>query len=141
MYLNCHTYYSLRYGTLSPEQLVQAAKRYGITALALTDVNNTSAAGEFVRRCREAGIKPLLGIDFFKNGQRLYTGIARNAGGFYELNKYLSEHSIDGKPLPEVFDPSFITHHSSFIIIYPKLLKPISQFKDHEYLGIRPEHP
>jgi DNA polymerase III alpha subunit len=138
MYLNCHSYYSLRYGTLSPEQLVQAAQRFGITALALTDVNNTSAAGEFVRRCREAGIKPLLGIDFFKNGQRLYTGIARNAAGFYELNKFLSDHSIDGKPLPET--SPIINHQSSIIIIYPKLIKPISQFKDHEYLGIRPEH-
>ena len=113
MYLNCHSYYSLRYGTLSPEQLVQAAKRYGITALALTDVNNTSAAGEFVRRCREAGIKPLLGIDFFKNGQRLYTGIARNAEGFAALNCYLSHFSLSSKPLPEVFDPKVLSPSDS----------------------------
>ena len=140
MYLNCHSYYSLRYGTLSPEQLVQTAKHFGITALALTDVNNTSVAEEFVRRCKDAGIKPLLGIDFFKNGQRLYTGIARSADGFCQLNRYLSDHSIDGKPLPDVFTASPLTPHSSLLIIYPKLIKPISQFKDHEYLGIRPEH-
>jgi DNA polymerase-3 subunit alpha len=140
MYLNCHSYYSLRYGILSPEQLVQAAKRLGIAALALTDVNNTSAAGEFVRRCKDAGIKPLLGIDFFKDGKRLYTGIARNAEGFCQLNKYLSDHSLDGKPLPEVFTPPFSALDSQFSIIYPWLIKPISQFKDHEYLGIRPEH-
>jgi DNA polymerase III alpha subunit len=114
MYLNCHSYYSLRYGTLSPEQLVQAAKRLGITALALTDVNNASAAGEFVRRCEDAGIKPLLGIDFFKNGQRLYTGIARNAEGFCQLNKYLSDHSLDGKPLPEVYQSTVGSPQSLF---------------------------
>ena len=140
MYLNSHSYYSLRYGTLSPEQLVQAAKRLGITTLALTDVNNTSAAGEFVRRCQQAGIKPLLGIDFFKNGQRLYTGIARNAEGFCFLNKFLSEHSIEGKPLPDVFPPSAVHHPPSVVIIYDRLVKPIEQFEEHEYLGIRPEH-
>ena len=52
MFLNCHTYYSLRYGTLSPEELVERAKRWGIATLALTDINNTSCACEFVRRCR-----------------------------------------------------------------------------------------
>ena len=139
MHLNCHTYFSLRYGTLSPEQLVLSAKQIGIRSLALTDVNNTSAAGEFVRLCQREGIKPLLGIDFFKYGKRLYTGIARNAEGFRQLNQYLSDHSIDGKPLPEAFDSSLIPH-PLFLIIYPRLLKPIEQFKEYEYLGIRPEH-
>ncbi|MEZ4962424.1 MAG: DNA polymerase III subunit alpha [Saprospiraceae bacterium] len=141
MYLNCHSHFSLRYGTLPPENLVQAAKRWGITALALTDINNTSCTGEFIKRCTEAGIKPLVGIDFrTKEGERRYVGIARNAEGFAELNRYLTHFSLADKPLPEVFDPSFIIHHSSFIIIYPKLVKPIDQFKDYEYLGIRPEH-
>jgi DNA polymerase-3 subunit alpha len=143
VHLNCHTYFSLRYGTLSPEQLVLSAKQIGIRSLALTDVNNTSAAGEFVRLCQREGIKPLLGIDFFKDGKRLYTGIARNAEGFRQLNQYLSDHSLDGKPLPEAFDHSFLSPlnpHPSFLIIYPRLLKPIEQFKEYEYLGIRPEH-
>ncbi len=140
MYLCSHSYYSLRYGTLSPEQLVLSAKRLGITALALTDINNTSAAVEFLNHCKAAGIKPLLGIDFFRDGQRLYTGIARNAEGFYELNKYLSDHSIDSKVLPALFDSSLIPNPSSLVIIYDRLVKPIDQFKEHEFLGIRPEH-
>jgi DNA polymerase III alpha subunit len=142
MYLNCHTHFSLRYGTLSPEQLVLAAKRRGIGALALTDINNTSCAGEFVRLCQREGIKPLLGIDFRRDGQRLYTGIARNAEGWHNLCKYLSDHSLDGKTLPDTFDTLALSSPkgTSFIIIYPKLIKPIAQFKPHEYLGIRPEH-
>ncbi|MCF8438774.1 MAG: DNA polymerase III subunit alpha [Saprospiraceae bacterium] len=142
VYLCSHTYYSLRYGTLSPEQLVLSAKRLGITALALTDINNTSAAVEFLRHCEAAGIKPLLGIDFFRDGQRLYTGIARNAEGFYELNKYLSDHSLDGKPLPDTVGSWQLAAGSrgNAIFIYDKLVKPIDQFKEHEFLGIRPEH-
>lgn len=150
MYLNCHTYFSLRYGTLSPEQLVAAAKQRGIKALALTDVNNTSCAGEFVKRCGEAGIRPILGIDFRSpEGRQLYVGIARDREGFAQLNRYLTHHSLKGKPLPETFDqqlfaslekgPSAI-RHLSFAVIYPRLAKPITAFRENEYLGIRPEH-
>ncbi|HFA48060.1 MAG TPA: DNA polymerase III subunit alpha [Bacteroidetes bacterium] len=135
MYLNSHSNYSLRYGTLSPEELVDSAKRLGIRALALTDVNNTSAASEFVRRCKGAGIKPMLGIDFFKKGRRLYTGLARNAEGFCRLNRFLSRHSMEGKPLPATFPPA-----PDIAIVYDHLIKPIGQFESHEYLGIRPEH-
>jgi DNA-directed DNA polymerase III PolC len=136
VYLNCHTYHSLCYGTLSPEQLVMAAKRLGIAALALTDTNNASCAGEFVKLCQREGIKPLLGIDFrSKDGQCLYIGIARNNEGFCELNRFLSDCSLDGKPLPEVPPPLPHTY-----IIYPRLTKPIAMFKENEFLGIRPEH-
>ena len=64
MYLNCHTHFSLNYGTLSPEALVQAAKAKGVKALALTDINNVSGAFEFVEACKKQGIKPNLGIEF-----------------------------------------------------------------------------
>ena len=33
MYLNCHSFYSLRYGTLSPEQLVEAAVAFAALVL------------------------------------------------------------------------------------------------------------
>ena len=148
MYLNSHTYYSLRYGTLSPQQLIGMAKRLGIKALALTDINNTSATGEFVQRCKAAGIKPLVGIDFFKKGRRLYTCIARNNEGFCLLNRFLSYHTLEGKPLPAVFpDPTTSSRPgqttgsgAEIIVIYDRLVKPIAQFKPYEYLGIRPEH-
>lgn len=39
MYLNCHSYHSLRYGTLSIEGLVQQAVDCKVSVLALTDIN------------------------------------------------------------------------------------------------------
>ncbi|MCR9288638.1 MAG: DNA polymerase III subunit alpha [Bacteroidetes bacterium] len=136
MYLNCHSYFSLRYGTLSPKQLVETAKKWGISALVLTDINNTSCAGEFVRLCKKEGIKPILGIDFRDSkGQRLYIGIAKNEEGFYELNKLLTDCSLDRKFLPA--SPSLM---ENTFIIFPRLIKPIQEFKENEFLGIRPEH-
>lgn len=136
MYLNCHTYFSLRYGTLSPKDLVGTAKRWGITTLALTDINNTSCAVEFFTKCKKAGIKPLLGIDFrAMNGEQLYVGIAKNSEGFRELNQLLTNCSLTQKPLPP-FPPEM----KNAIIVFPKKIKPIENFRENEFLGIRPEH-
>ena len=63
MYLNCHSYYSLRYGTMSVEKLVNEAKRNGITAIALTDINNTMGTIDFIRECR------LNNINFYCNSK------------------------------------------------------------------------
>ena len=49
MYFNCHTYYSLRYGTIKPEQLLAIASENGVQTLALTDINSTSACLDIVR--------------------------------------------------------------------------------------------
>lgn len=47
MYLNCHSYFSLCYGTLSVERLVEEAIRKGVTAMALTDINNSTGVLDF----------------------------------------------------------------------------------------------
>jgi DNA polymerase-3 subunit alpha len=43
MYLNCHSYYSLRYGTITVERLSELAAAAGVQRLVLTDINNTTA--------------------------------------------------------------------------------------------------
>ena len=135
MYLNCHTFYSMRYGTLSPKQLVEAARKRGVSALALTDINNTSCAFQFIQACKKYHIKPVLGIEFREDNQLLYIGIAKNAEGFRQLNTLLSNASLDGKPLPKV--PPYLPNA---YIIYERLVKPIDLFEENEFLGIRPEY-
>ncbi len=135
MYINTHTFFSLRYGTLSPEQLVADAVAKGVKTLVLTDINNTSAAVEFVDRCRAAGIKPVLGIEFRNNGNFLYIGIARNAEGFRALNAFLTKYSFLEKPLPEIA-PAL----EDVYFVYQTLPKGIAYFRDDEWLGVRPGH-
>lgn len=133
MYLNVHSYFSLKYGTLSPEKLVAAAKEKGIKTLVLTDINNTSCAYEFISCCKKQGIKPIVGIEFRKDNHLLYVGIAKNEQGFYELNRFLTKHSLEEKPLPEI-----APEMPHVYIIYEKEVKPIATFRNDEYLGIRP---
>ncbi|MBV6442599.1 MAG: DNA polymerase III subunit alpha [Haliscomenobacteraceae bacterium CHB4] len=134
MYLNAHTFFSLRYGTFSPQQLVEAAAAQGVKTLALTDINNTSAALDFVRICREKGIKPVLGIEFRDAEHRfLFTGIARNNAGWAALCALLTEHSLAGKPLPAVPPPM-----NDVFIVYDREVKPFDMLAPHEFIGIRP---
>jgi DNA polymerase III alpha subunit len=37
--------------------------KVGVTALALTNINSTCDAWDFVKHCREAQIKPILGVE------------------------------------------------------------------------------
>src|SRR5690625_744557 len=96
MYLNCHSYYSLRYGTLSPQDIVNQAVALGIDRVALTDINNTSGVFEFYRACKQAGITPVVGIEFLQENQIRYIGIAQNREGFRELTTLLSAHQMNG---------------------------------------------
>jgi len=133
MYLNCHSYYSLRYGTLPLDQLVKKAADSGIEAMALTDINNSMGIVDFVKECGKKGIRPLAGIEFRDGNKLLYIGIARNNTGFKELNDFLSYHNIQGIPLPER-PPSF-TH---CYVIYPFGRLPVASLNQNEFTGIRP---
>ena len=93
MYINCHTYYSLRYGTISDKELIEIAISDQATTVCLTDINNTSACLNFVRLAQAAGIKPIIGIDFRDGAKQLYVGIAKNNNGFHQLNNYLSYYN------------------------------------------------
>lgn len=95
MHCNVHSAFSLRYGTLSIDQLIALALEKGHTAIALTDINNTSAALEFVGKARANGIKPIVGIEFRVDNRLYYIGLARNDEGFHALNAFLSKHLHD----------------------------------------------
>ena len=67
MYLNAHTYYSLRYGVVDPKTFLQLGIDSGFETMVLTDINNTSACLEFIKEASKTSIKPVVGVDF-RNG-------------------------------------------------------------------------
>ena len=137
MFLNCHTWFSLRYGTFSVEGLCRLAQRKRVQALALTDINNTSGCLEFIRLSSEYGIKALIGIDFRNGVSQQYIGIARNNEGFIQLNEHLSHHLHRKKDFEE--DAPCL---SNCYIIYP--FEQVSarrkwHFEENEFIGISVE--
>ncbi|MDB5284596.1 MAG: polymerase subunit alpha, partial [Bacteroidota bacterium] len=133
MYLNCHSVYSLNYGVIKIEAMLQNAESLGVRRMALTDINNTSGCLDFIRLARNHGIKPVIGIDFRQNTEQLYTGLAKNNEGFKELNGFLSHYRTQHKEIP-VQAPSL----PNCFIIYPWKKDISIPLKENEYLGLRP---
>ena len=133
MYLNCHSFHSLRYGTIPLTELIQQAVICGIKTMALTDINTVTGIYDFIKACEEVNIKPLVGIEFRCNHKLRYIGLAKNADGLAEMNRFLTQHNFENISLPLVA-PSF----NNVCIIYPFENKP-TELKDHEYVGIAPE--
>lgn len=101
MYLNCHSYHSLRYGTIPLEDLIKQAVTCGVKAMALTDINTVTGIYDFIKSCKSENIKPLVGIEFRCNHRLRYIGLAKNAAGLAEMNKFLTQHNFSGNPLPK----------------------------------------
>jgi DNA polymerase-3 subunit alpha len=112
--LNCHTYYSLCYGTLSVEELIADLSKKNYNSFVLSDINNTSAILDALRLSQNTNLKIIPGIDFRNGVQQQYIGIAKNNLGFKEINLHLSEHLHQGKNF-ESAAPQF----ENAFVIYP----------------------
>ena len=133
MYLNSHSYYSLRYGTYSLESLAQEASRMGIRSMALTDINNSSGMIDYVNVCKENNIKPIGGMEFRDGDELMFIGIAMNKEGFKEINDHMSAINLGQKKINKKA-PSF----SNVYVIYPFPKAINYSLKDHEFIGVRP---
>ena len=138
MLLNCHTYFSFKYGTLSPQALFDEACRNRMQKLVLTDINSTAGHIEMMRICRERAddfpLELALGIEFRQDHQLLYIGIACNNQGYLELNQYLSHHNRRALPLL-----SRAPFFENVFIIYPWGRAP-QHLRDHEFIGVRAQN-
>lgn len=133
MYLNCHSYHSLRYGTIPLNELVQQAKECNVKAMALTDINTVTGIYDFIKQCKAVDIKPLVGIEFRQDNKLLFIGLAKNKDGIGEMCRLLTKHNFDKTPLP-IYAPNF----NNVFVIYPIENIPVI-LKENEFIGMRHE--
>src|SRR3954447_13611376 len=139
MYLNCKTYYSFRYGTFSTAALVDTAVNKGVTALALTNINCTCDLWDFVKLCREAGIKPIVGVEVRNEDKLLYILLAANNNGLVWINEFLSNHLLNKRPFPEpCAQQPFFNDAPDGLVIYPFGTKPLDDVRSNERIGVLP---
>ncbi|MCF0073283.1 PHP domain-containing protein [Dyadobacter sp. CY261] len=134
MLLNCHSYFSLRFGTIPEDDLLALCRENGYDCVALTDINNTSGCLNFIRMAPKFDIKPIVGIDFRNGVTQQFVALAKNNAGFQTINAYLSAHKQAGIPFPDR-----VPEMEDVAIIYPfeKLNKERrEQFTPNEYIGI-----
>lgn len=99
IHLHTHSAYSFRDGIAQPKDLAERAAELGQSALGLTDHGNMCGLVAHAKACRDVGIKPIFGVEFYegltsplepephKADQRNYhlTIIAQNLQGWRNL--------------------------------------------------------
>lgn len=108
-HLHTHSHYSLLEALPRVPDLVAAAKKDGMTALALTDNGNMYGAIEFYKECKTEGIKPIIGVDFFVAPRTRHDKefkvddslgrlilLAKNETGYKNLLKLVSDSYLEG---------------------------------------------
>ncbi|MFY9713447.1 MAG: PHP domain-containing protein, partial [Microbacterium sp.] len=65
VHLHVHSEYSMLDGAARVGPLIQEAVKQGMPAVAVTDHGNTFAAFEFYKTAKDAGIKPIIGIEAY----------------------------------------------------------------------------
>ncbi len=133
MLYTARSYYSLRYGTMPVEKLVEEAGKRNIGTLVLTDINNSSACFDFADLCLKNNIQPICGMEFRVNGHYLYTCIAANENGMEEINRHLTEHNLQHRALPSSAPP-----FDNVYVLYAPGSVPVSRLRENEFIGIRP---
>ena len=148
MFLNCHTAFSFKYGTMPVQVLFNEAKRCGVHKLALTEINNVSSYIEMLRICRENraekdraltefGKEPYqldiaLGVEFRREHELLYIALAENNRGFEAINRFLSHHNAENKSLPQR-----APRWDDVLVIYPFGKFEPETLLNNEFIGIR----
>lgn len=64
-HLHLHTQYSLLDGAILIPELLEHCKATGMTACAITDHGWMAGVVDFYKKCTEAGIKPILGVEAY----------------------------------------------------------------------------
>ena len=139
MYLNSKTYFSFKYGTFTTAELVNTAAGMGISAIALTNINNTCDAWEFIKLCRAQGIQPILGVEIRNEDELLYILLAANNKGFRWINEFLSAHLLAKKKFPVTKEASpFFENNTDGFVLFPLGAKNPETLLANEYIGVLP---
>ncbi|MBR7091144.1 MAG: DNA polymerase III subunit alpha [Clostridia bacterium] len=106
VHLHLHTEYSLLDGAARIKKLVKILKERGSPACAITDHGNMYGAVKFYKACKDNGIKPLIGTEFYvspdltdKTGKPQINHlvlIAKNQTGYQNLMKLNSIAWVKG---------------------------------------------
>jgi DNA polymerase-3 subunit alpha len=131
--LNIHSKFSLRYGIKAVEWIIDWSISAGYTSIALTDINNTSAALSFIQQAQLHDFNPVMGVDIRNGLEQQYIILARNNRGFHEMNRFLSLHLHQGISFGAI--PDFLPN---CFIIYPFGKAP-AYLRDNEFVGIHPK--
>jgi len=130
IHLHNHSEFSILDGALKMDSLVEAAWKYKMPALALTDHGNIFGAVNFFRRCKERGIKPILGCELYvapqsrvekkpgKKGPKHFHLIilVKNEQGYRNLCHLITKSYLEGFYYRPRIDKELLAQYSEGLI-------------------------
>lgn len=128
VHLHVHTEYSLLDGAARIDQLVARAAELGMTALAITDHANLYGAIPFYKACKQAGIKPIIGMEIYLTCGNLRDRVrnapapshlillAENEEGYRNLLQLATIAHTEGDYILPRVDKEVLARHSNGLI-------------------------
>src|SRR5436309_464723 len=132
VHLHCHSEYSLLDGANRVDNLIAKALELEQPALAITDHGNLHAAWEFQEKAKQAGLKPIIGMEAYvapgdrrqrtrlSNGSKPYYHLvllARDAVGYNNLIKLSSLGFTEGFYTRPRVDRELLQHYGEGVIV------------------------
>lgn len=125
-HLHCHTQYSLLDGAARIDSLISRAVEFEMPAVAITDHGNLYGVPAFYLKAQAAGIKPIIGCEFYlttspmseREDRTRYHQVllAKNLVGYRNLIKLASLSYTDGYYYKPRIDLDLLRKHSEGLI-------------------------
>src|SRR5680860_382337 len=129
IHLHTHSHYSLLDGLSKLEDLVELAKKFKMSALAITDHGNMYGAIKFYKLAKKAGIKPIVGVEAYIAERKLtdkepnidnkryhLTLLAKNIKGYKNLMRLVTISNLEGQYYKPRMDKEILKKYSEGII-------------------------
>ena len=140
VHLHLHTEYSLLDGMARIDQVFARAKELGMPALAITDHGALYGAFKFFLKGKQAGIKPIIGVEVYKAKKSRFDKqpqaerdqyhlvlLAKNLTGYKNLLKLVSLAHLEGFYYKPRIDFELLEkHHEGLIVLSGCLSSEIS---------------
>jgi DNA polymerase-3 subunit alpha len=128
-HLHVHTEYSLLDGFSNIKKLVKRAKEMDMPALAITDHGTMFGVIEFYHAARDAGIKPIIGLEAYLSARSMQEHdskedrksshlllLAENQVGYQNLLEIASAAQLEGFYYYPRIDKEFLSRHAGGLI-------------------------
>lgn len=130
VHLHNHTHHSLLDGLTKVGELVERVKDLGMEAVAMTDHGTMSGAIEFYQAARDAGVKPIIGMEAYVAARSRHDRdpakdkiryhlilLAMNETGYKNLMKLSSLAELEGKYYKPRIDHEILEQYGEGLIV------------------------
>ncbi len=139
-HLHTHSHYSLLSALPKVDELIDRAVELKMPALALTDSGNMYGAIEFYKACKDAGIKPIIGVDAYlalrtrfdkqagvDNRRTRLVLLAKNLTGYKNLIRLVTDANLEGFYYKPRVDAELLGKYAEgLVVISPSFNGPLT---------------